>query len=777
MSDLLLIALRAFSCILGSRPLKALVPSALIAAIGAGGFSLSNPASAQESPTQDFIGFTSLCGGGPNIPPSFESTPSGDALDPDALYLEADNAENAEGVSILSGRATAIMGAKRLEADRLRYGQSDRRLDATGNVRFKNEGLFVSGERANARFDIDRAEFENADFALSAIQGQGHAAQALIEGDESVEAKEVDYTTCDPSDPEWRIRADRVFLDRQDETGTARGVRLHLFGIPALYLPYLEFPLSDRRRSGFLTPDIGSSSGGGLDIRIPYYLNLAANYDATVAMRTMSRRGLQAQSEFRFLTEGFGAGRISAHYLPEDRQYGDDRGLIDLEHRHRWHRRWSSDLRFAHITDNDYFEDLGSELSYSGRSAIERHFDLRYRGDSWSARARVQGYRILENAKPEDRPYARLPQILLRTEGFERNRRINLQTYAEFVRFERKEGITGSRADLQPALSLPIKGAWGFVVPKATLHLTRYALDLDPALESDIESTGAPKRSDPTRTIPAFSLDSGLFFERSMVIGGAGMIHTIEPRLHYLRVPYKDQDDLPIFDTALADFRFSRLFRENRFTGRDRIGDADRLTLAITSRLLDSEGRENLRLSAGQIRYFRDRRVHLPNDESESSSERSSDLIAEVIAQTPSRWQLRAGVRYDPQRERTTRSSLAAHYRPDRRRSANAAWHFARDEHEQIDLSFAWPLDEKWRAMGRWNYSLDHRTELESFGGLEYASCCLAFRTVARRFLSGDAQDHSTGIFFQLELKGLGGAGPGADDFFERNIPGYEEPR
>lgn len=770
MSDLLLIVVRALSCIIGSRPSKALAPSTLIVAIGSGGLALSNPAFAQDT-TLDATEFAGLCGGGLRFPPPLESTPAGKAADPDTLYLEADNAENADGVSTLIGRATAIKGAKRLEADRLRYGQSDHRLDATGNVRFRNEGLFITGEKASARFDIDRAGFENADFALQAIQGQGHATEVEIEGDDRLEAKEVDYTTCDPSNPEWRMRADRVELDRKDETGTAHGVRLELFDIPVLYLPYLEFPLSDRRRSGFLTPDIGTSSGGGLDIRIPYYLNLAANYDATLAIRTMSRRGMQAQGEFRFLTEGFGTGRISARYLPKDREYEGDRGLIDLEHRHRWKERWSSDLRFAHVSDNDYFEDLGSELSHSARGAIERHFDLRYRGDSWSARARVQDYRILESLAPEDRPFARLPQILLQTEGFERNLRPNIQAQAEFVRFEGSAGITGNRTDFQPALSWPFRNAWGFLVPKATLHLTRYELDLD----SDLDPNDR-KRSDRSRTIPAFSLDSGLFFEREMVIGGAGMIHTIEPRLHYLRVPYKKQDDLPIFDTALADFRFSRLFRENRFSGRDRIGDADRLTLAITSRLLDSDGRESLRLSAGQIRYFRDRRVHLPN-ESESLIERSSDLIAEVIAQTPSKWHLRAGVRYDPHRDRTARSSLAAHYRPDRRRIANAAWHFARDEHEQIDLSFAWPINERWRAMGRWNYSLDHRTEIETFGGLEYASCCLAFRTVARRFLIGDAEDHSTGIFFQLELKGLGGAGQGADDFFERNIPGYEDPR
>ncbi len=767
MSDLLLIVVRNLFSIIGSRISKAQIPAGLIAAIGLGALHASNPALAQNA-----VGFAGLCGGGlKNPPPPFESlSTSDDVLDLNTLYLEADNAENTDGVSTLSGRALAIKGDRRLQADRLRYVESERTLDATGNVKFLDEGLFVSGDKAKSRFDIDRADFENADFALSSIQGQGHAAKVEIESEGRLEAQQVDYTTCDPANPEWRMRANRVELDRNDETGTARGVRLELFDIPVLYLPYLQFPLGDRRRSGFLTPDIGSSSGRGLDIRIPYYLDLAPNYDATVAMRAMSRRGIQAQGEFRFLGENFGSGRITAHYLPQDREYEEDRSLFDLEHRHRWQERWSSELRFAYVSDNDYFEDLGSVLSHSHRGAIERYFDLRYRGDFWSARTRVHDYRTLESLAPEDRPYARLPQVLLQTESFERNRRLNIEAQAEFVRFERSTGITGSRTDLQPALSWPFRNAWGFVVPKATLHVTRYSLDRDAA---DRE------KSDPTRTIPAFSLDSGLFFERPMAIGGGGMTHTIEPRFHYLHVPYRNQDDLPIFDTALADFRFSRLFRGNRFSGRDRIGDADQLTLALTSRLLDSEGRENLRLSAGQIRYFRDRRVHLPqtSQASEALEEHASDLIAEVIAQSPSSWQLRAGVRYDPHRDRALRSSLAAHYRPDPRRIANAAWHFARGEHEQIDLSFAWPLDEKWRAMGRWNYSLDHRTEIESFGGLEYASCCLAFRTLARRFLIGDHDDHSTGIFFQLELKGLGGAGHGADDFFERNIPGYEDPR
>ena len=327
--------------------------------------------------------------------------------------------------------------------------------------------------------------------------------------------------------------------------------------------------------------------------------------------------------------------------------------------------------------------------------------------------------------------------------------------------------------DLRPSVAWPLRTSSAFVVPKVALHFTQYALD---RAEDDAYMEDAP-----SRWTPSFSLDGGVFLERPLTLRGRSLTHTIEPRLYYLHVPFRRQDDLPVFDTSRFSFNFAQLFREDRFSGRDRLGDADQVALALTSRLLDDRGGELARASVGQIRYFRDRRVTLDATEGPETA-RSSDVVAEVEARLARRWRVRTGFQYDAGTGRTARNTFSVRYRPDERRVVNATYRRVRDAGpeeavEQADLSFAWPIGRDWRAVGRWNFALneeENRT-LEAFGGLEYESCCWGIRLVARRFLSGSSDSYSNGIFLQLELKGLTGVGHDADAFLERSIPGYED--
>ncbi len=292
-----------------------------------------------------------------------------------------------------------------------------------------------------------------------------------------------------------------------------------------------------------------------------------------------------------------------------------------------------------------------------------------------------------------------------------------------------------------------------------------------PIPEYDLENTLPGQSNSLTRTIPTASLDAGMFFERDWSIGDRGFLQTLEPRLFYLYVPFKNQDDLPIFDTGNFDFAFSQLFRENRFTGADRIGDANQLSIAVTSRLIASgTGQEYLRLDIGQIRYFRDREVTLPNVPVETSN--ASPLVLDLTATIARQWRFFTGTQWDIGEGRIERNNTGLRYQPDPLRVVNLSYNFSSNNFEQTDVSMAWPIVKDWRFVGRWAYSLQQGETVEAFGGVEYESCCWAFRTVIRRYLSGTQTTNA--FFFQLEFKGLTGFGGGTVDFLERSIPGYE---
>ena len=723
------------------------------------------------------------CGPGLEVPerPVVETPEPG--ADPGTIRLSADAADVTEdGASRLRGNVRVEQDERLLTSDQLVYDQSDQVIEATGNVRFWGDGVYVAGDRARAEIENESIAVEPATaFIIEGEQGRGEASSIRTAGTERMTANDVTYTTCDPGDSgdvDWRITASRVEFDRPEDTGVAHDTWFELKGQRVFYLPWISFPLSGQRKSGFLTPTWGAGRAGSVEVTTPYYFNLAPNRDATLAARMMSGRGVQAQGELRFLSRTWGFGRLAAEVLPYDSEFEDDRTAFDLAHRHDWTDRWSTDARLEWVSDPGYLQDLGADLSQTSRIHLPRRLDARYRGDDWDALVRFEDFQTLDRTVlPHDRPYARLPQVLLRTNAPERSRALNLSATAELAYFDQRSLTTGARVDLRPSLSYPIRDAGTFVTPKATLHFTRYDLDRSEA-EASLDD-------EPERLVPSFSLDSGVFFERPVALDSRSLTHTIEPRLHYLLVPFSRQDDLPSFDTSRPSFSFDHLFRENRFSGGDRLGDTSQLTLAVTSRLLDERGGELARASLGQIRYFRDRRVVLDEGDGPETTD-FSDFVAELEARPARKWRLRASLQYDTDASRTDKNAVHVRYQQDRRSVVNAAYRRVRDMGpeeaiEQADLSFAWPMGSHWRAIGRWSFALDDDTErtLEAFGGLAYESCCLAFRAVARRFLSnadasGDEDRYSNGLFLQLELKGLTGSGGRPDALFTRSIPGYE---
>jgi LPS-assembly protein len=708
-----------------------------------------------------------MCGTGLALParPVFDV----DDTDPEAVHVSADDADFAEGgVSTLTGNVEVQRGDRQLLADQVTYNEASEVLEATGNVHFWDEGVYLAGDRGRMEFQSDVTEAEGASYLVLEEHAHGSAGHVRLTGEDLLAVRNSTYSTCNPGEEDWILSASEIKLDKRKDVGTARNALVKFKKIPIFYSPYLTFPLSDARKSGFLVPSFRVSSSTGYDFTIPYYFNLHPQFDATAGVRGMTDRGVQLQGEFRYLTR-LGTGQLAAEVLPDDDKFDDHREAVHFQHQGSFAPRWGTNVDFGWVSDRHYFEDLGTNLAMSGRTFVEQRGDLTYGGRNWSALLRAQNFQTVDSTVAgEDRPYKRLPQFLLTYNHHERNRQLNYGGFGEVVNFDRSAGPTGVRFDARPFVSFPLRSAGWYVIPRGSVRFTQYDLSHPVAGRSD---------ESPSRLVPTLSMDSGLVFDRDLTIAGQHLTQTLEPRAFYLLVPHVGQDDIPVFDTSDLTFSFASLFREERFSGADRVGDANQLALAISSRLLSpGEGEELARVSVGQLVYFRDREVTLPGEPEPDTS--TSPFVAEAAMNVGNRWRALAGLQWNWDDAHSDRHTVSLRYMPDAQRVVNVAYRFVRrsttDDIDQLDSSIAWPVGRDWRVVGRFNYSFDNSRILETFGGLEYESCCWAFRTVVRRYLSNVDGDYNNGFFAQLELKGLTGVGRSAVDFLERSIPGYE---
>ncbi len=696
---------------------------------------------------------------------------------PDLGLVESDTLQVlADQTDMVMGGPTTFQGEVQVEyqgrwltADTVVYNPDLETIHTEGPTRFWDIDIYLSGSRAQYEIPTSLGWVEEAHYRLADKHGRGNA-QSIAFGTTQVLAQNATYTTCAPGAIDWLIRADSVKLDKETEVGTAKNATLRFKGVPVAWTPRISFPLSDRRKTGFLAPAFGNSGERGAEVYQPFYWNIAPNRDATIGVRAMEDRGLMATGEFRYLTPA-ASGSLQGEYLNDDMDANKSRHLVVVRHQQQFNPNWRLDIDAADASDKRYFEQLGTNLSVSSTRFLPRRGDLQFQSRGWSARARVEGFDVVDRTVSKDEePYERVPQLLVQTSFLEPSRRLNPQLRSEAVRFRRDEGVTGERYDIRPSVSFPLRAPAGFLIPKATLNYTAYDL-------TDNEST---QDKTPDRLIPSFSADSGLFFERELQLSSRSFLQTLEPRAYYLYVTRKNQSDLPVFDTGEFTFSFAQLFRENRFTGTDRIGDTNQLTLALTSRLINlGDGSEPLRASIGQIFYFRNRRVTLPDQSPRTNN--SSDIVAELSGALASGWSVNGDVQWDTGESRTNRGTVLLRYRPDDRRVLNLSYRFLRRPEEaevasvqQGDLSFRWPLTSRWSMVGRWNYDIPDSRLLETFGGFEYNSCCWGVRAVARRYLNDSDGDTTNQFFVQLELKGLGGFGSGTVDFLEEQIPGYQ---
>jgi LPS-assembly protein len=664
------------------------------------------------------------------------------------------------GDATLTGNVTIRTGQRLFKADQAEIDATRRSVQLHGSMEYLDPRLHVTGD-SGSFVEGGGGRFEGAEFELLDRSVRGEAKGARVTRTGALELEGVRYTACPPGVEDWELQAGEIAIDQEKQLGTGRDVRLEFLGVPIFYTPWITFPVGDQRKSGLLFPTIGTSSKNGTLVAVPYYFNLAPNYDATLTGRWYSSRGLRADPEFRYVDDR-SRSQLNAEYLFHDEERGEARSLVDWRHVTRLAPRTRLMIDASHVSDTDYFEDFGIGFEGTSVTFLNRYVDLRHDGGPWSFAARAQGYQVIDRELADaDEPYQILPQLTADGRWRDLPGGLSASVSAEATHFTRDLGPQGVRVDAQPSLEWRLDRGGAFFAATGGYRHTQYSLrDTAPASDES-----------PSRSLPTASLDAGLMLERAAGSGGE-RLQTLEPRLLYLYVPYRDQDDLPIFDTGIPDLNLVQLFRDNRYVGPDRVGDANQVSVGLTSRLLDStRGRQFLSATLGQAFYFEDPRVRLPGEASRDRS--SSDVVAEVEVAAYKNWNARIGYQWNPDLSRGERSETFVQYAPSPGRVVNVGYRFRRDLLEQIDFSGAWPINAQWRGFARYVYSLQEEQALDQFVGLEYSSCCWAVRLITRRFVSSRSGDAETSFGIELELKGLSSVGVDNEAFLRDAIRGY----
>ncbi len=677
-----------------------------------------------------------------------------------------------------------------LTADKVTYREPTDEVVAEGNVVLSRGTDTIRGPQATLVVGDQTGRFESPQYQLSrargpvlagdaprSVSGSGEADVLNLEGENQYSLKNATWTTCSPTDPDWYIKARELELDYDREVGTAHGASIVFMDTPIFWMPWAEFPLNGQRQSGFLPPTFGSSNKTGVDFTQPYYWNIAPNYDATVAPRIMSRRGLQVGGEVRYLGEDY-QGTTRVEWMPEDKVTGEERRLGSIQHQHRFAPNLYGTLDLNAVSDDDYFEDLSSNIGVASRVNLLREGRLIYAGGWWSASALVQRYQTLspEGEAPNAEPYRRLPQIALNAYRADLVGGLAATLESEVTRFAHANPDANDEATrfvAYPQLSLPLQGASWFVTPKAGVHYSSYDVDRAKANEAKPNSI--------TRSLPIMSLDSGLFFERETNLFRGDYVQTLEPRLFYLRVQDKDQTQIPVFDSNRFDVGFAQIFSENRFSGSDRIGDANDLTAAVTTRFIDSDtGVERLRALLGQRYYFSDQQVYLYDQSELRRAGRGNEILAGLGGQINKRVSVDSYMQFNTETNSTERLNANIRYQAGFARTLNLSYRYAPKLPvdrgvvglEDIDVSGQWPIARNWYGVGRVTHSLKDNRVTEAVAGLEYDGGCWVFRTAMHRFAI-DENDVTNAIFVQLELNDLAGIGSNPLSLIKRSVPGY----
>ncbi|MBS5840333.1 MAG: LPS-assembly protein LptD [Pseudomonas sp.] len=779
---------------------------------------------------------------------------------PTFIGAKASRYQQEEQIATLAGDVVMRQGSMQIEADEASLYQAENRGELNGKVRLRDNGALIVGDHADVQLDTGAAKVDNAEYILHKSRIRGSALYAKRGENAIIRLKDGTYTTCEPNSNAWQLKGNNITLNPATGFGTATNVTLRVKDIPVFYTPYIYFPIDDRRQSGFLPPSFSSSTDTGFMLVTPYYFNLAPNYDATLYPRYMTKRGLLMEGEFRYLTES-SEGQFGAAYLndkddkrKEQTDYKDTRYMLNWQHKGGLDSRVLTEVDYTKISDPYYFQDLETEqIGIESQDYVNQQGSVTYRGDTFNAKLNAQAYQMA--TVTQITPYNKLPQITFNGALPYHPGGVNFNYNTELVRFDRdlengdfinEDGTksprldryvtglaraNGTRLNVAPSMSLPMTASYGYITPTLKYMYTQYDLDLDGTGKNDIVNAqataakngtiynGGVYKSSQNRSVPIASIDSGLYFDRNTQWFGTNYRQTLEPRAFYLYVPERDQTDIPVFDTGESTFSYGSLWRDNRFSGSDRVGDENKLSLGLTSRWIEENGFERQRISVGQAYYFKDRKVQMPDipENRDDSTSSVSPYALEYAYRFNRDWRATADYNWDPETRSPRSGSAMMHYQPEDNpnKVVNIGYRYRNDQVrynqytgkweigggdfgkkgdpnyikdyykiQQHDFSVIWPIVPQWNVISRWQYDYNRNRTLEAFGGFEYDNCCWKLRLINRYWVDNDeyTQEAPTnekgdhGLFLQIVLKGLGGVvGTKVESFLDKGIQGYRE--
>ncbi|PSJ17947.1 LPS-assembly protein LptD [Nitrosomonas supralitoralis] len=656
-------------------------------------------------------------------------------------------------------------GDKVLTAERMKYYQQTEDAEAEGNVRLERPKDILQGEQLEINLKTEIGHLTEPRYSVKEGKGRGAGDILLFEGKDNYRIKDTNYTACPEGNHDWYLRAKEVEIDNKKEVGTARHVSVVFKDVPILYSPWLDFSYSGQRKTGLLTPVAGYNVRTGFDVGLPVYLNIAPNIDATITPRIMTQRGFLLSNEFRYIGNNQMNGHLLFDILPQDIERNRTRWGVLYTHTQNIGKGWQGFLNYNAVSDDRYFRELTPNLAQTSLVNLSQQGGVNYNGrlgtdGVLNFTGFAQRFQTIQDPFALIvSPYERLPHFAVNAAKYNVGK-FDFELQSSWTNFFHPTLVDGNRTILYPSVSTPLRNEYGYITPKFGLHYTNYNLT------APVDAKG----ENVDRTVPIVSLDSGIAFDRQFNWGDRSIVQTLEPRFFYVYVPYRNQGFLPNFDSAVNDFSFAQMLTENKFSGGDRINDANRAVGALTSRFVDKEtGVEFLRLAVGQLMNFTDPRIQLLPPQVTSGN---ADFIAAISGRLTQHISTDSNVQMDQSIGVIEKVRSGVSYQPEPGKVLNFGYRFTRDVLQQVDTSVQWPIYGNLRGVSRVNYSLNDDKILAGLAGLEYNSCCWALRVVLQR-LTTATQTTTTAFFLQLELKGLMGIGNNPLQVLQGTIPGY----
>lgn len=634
------------------------------------------------------------------------------------------------------------------------YNHRDSTFQTQGIVQLQNKSQRLSAMSITMDTQTEQAELHEVNYFLIDSDMNGEADYMKI-GDNQSHLQAVTFSTCSPAQRDWEVRAESAALDHDEGVGTFRNLTLRIKDVPVLYLPYAKLPINDDRRSGFLVPGVSYSNTTGLDLSIPYYINIKPNMDMTLTPRYIADHGLMLGTQYRYLTER-SRGTFEGSFLPNDDKRLRDRSLIDYQHSTQFSDGWRFNSHIQSVSDSRYYEDFASSAYITSTPYLKSQISVRGSSPSWQFFAGINEYDVLsEQITQDNEPYRTLPEISFDWYQNKYSQQYSYGLQTELINFYKDDAVGAWRSDITPWIEKQWTTSWGYLKPKLQYRSTRYQFD--------------DNRTDITRNLPIVSVDSGLIFHKNET---DGYYKTIEPRLFYTYAPYRDQSDIPIFDSRKLSFGSALLFQTNRFSGADRQSDMNQASLAFTQRSFAPNGQERWNWTIGQINYFEDQKVQI-DDEPQTITQ--SPIIFDYNLFLSQYWSAGLSLHYNENESELERGLFRIQHKTDNNALYNLAYRFRRSKIEQFDASVVLPLNQRHRIIARWNYSTRSHKTIEALFGYEHKSCCWAFRLVARHYLVDESGLSNNGIYAEIQLNGLGALGRDPRELLQQSIMGYQE--